>query len=95
MIQQCLFYLAICKYLQLLEVPNGIKALGFSRSDIPKLVKGALPQVFSTSSYFLGFFLEILPFSFIINQQRVLKISPIPVGEKELTQILEDSLENY
>jgi len=39
------FSIAIRKYLFSLGVPNGIKALGFKREDIPKLVKGALPQV--------------------------------------------------
>jgi len=35
---------ALRKFLNKVGVPNGIKALGYSSSDIPALVKGALPQ---------------------------------------------------
>ena len=30
--------------MQLLEVPNGLSAVGYSREDIPALVRGTLPQ---------------------------------------------------
>jgi len=34
----------ITHFMQRLKVPNGLGALGYSRSDIPALVKGTLPQ---------------------------------------------------
>jgi hydroxyacid-oxoacid transhydrogenase len=34
----------IISYMQRLRVPNGLRALGYSSSDIPKLVEGTLPQ---------------------------------------------------
>jgi hydroxyacid-oxoacid transhydrogenase len=30
--------------MRVLDVPNGLKALGYSPADIPKLVEGTLPQ---------------------------------------------------
>jgi hydroxyacid-oxoacid transhydrogenase len=51
-----------------LRIPNGLSALGYTRSDIPKLVAGTLPQ------------------------QRVIKLSPRPVGAEELTAIFEDAM---
>lgn len=51
-----------------LGIPNGLRAVGYSRDDIPALVEGALPQ------------------------HRVLKLSPRPVGEEELTALFEDAL---
>ena len=33
------------KYMYEMNVPNGIKAFGYSTDDIPLLVKGTLPQV--------------------------------------------------
>jgi hydroxyacid-oxoacid transhydrogenase len=34
----------ITHFIQRLKVPNGLSALGYSRADIPALVKGTLPQ---------------------------------------------------
>ena len=34
----------IVRFMQKLKVPNGLKALGYTSSDIPALVKGTLPQ---------------------------------------------------
>ena len=34
----------IIQLMQLLEVPNGLSAVGYSREDIPALVRGTLPQ---------------------------------------------------
>jgi hydroxyacid-oxoacid transhydrogenase len=34
----------IIEMMQQLGVPNGLKALGYSSADIPKLVEGTLPQ---------------------------------------------------
>ena len=34
----------IARFMQRLKVPNGLGALGYSRTDIPELVKGTLPQ---------------------------------------------------
>ena len=34
----------ITRFMQRLKVPNGLGALGYSRTDIPELVKGTLPQ---------------------------------------------------
>ena len=31
-------------YIKRFDVPNGLKAVGFSESDISKLVEGTLPQ---------------------------------------------------
>jgi hydroxyacid-oxoacid transhydrogenase len=34
----------VTHFMQRLKVPNGLRALGYSRADIPELVKGTLPQ---------------------------------------------------
>ena len=34
----------ITDYMQRLNVPNGLQALGYSTADIPALVEGTLPQ---------------------------------------------------
>jgi hydroxyacid-oxoacid transhydrogenase len=34
----------LIKYMQRLKVPNGLKAVGYTREDIPALVEGTLPQ---------------------------------------------------
>jgi hydroxyacid-oxoacid transhydrogenase len=34
----------IIEFMHKLDVPNGLKALGYSSADIPKLVEGTLPQ---------------------------------------------------
>lgn len=35
----------ILRYMERLKIENGLSDLGYSSEDIPKLVKGALPQV--------------------------------------------------
>ena len=34
----------IVKFMQKLDVPNGLTAIGYHRDDIPSLVEGTLPQ---------------------------------------------------
>jgi len=53
----------------LLDVPMGLRTVGYSESDVPSLVQGTLPQ------------------------HRVTKISPRPVGEKELEALFLDALD--
>lgn len=35
----------ILKYMEVMKIENGLGDLGYTRDDIPDLVKGALPQV--------------------------------------------------
>jgi hydroxyacid-oxoacid transhydrogenase len=58
----------VIKFMQLLDLPNGLAALGYTRADIPSLVEATLPQ------------------------QRVIKLSPRPVGWDELAQLFEESM---
>jgi hydroxyacid-oxoacid transhydrogenase len=34
----------LIKFMQLLHVPNGLSAVGYTKNDIPALVEGTLPQ---------------------------------------------------
>jgi len=61
----------LIKIMKRLKVPNGLTALGYNESDIPKLVEGTLPQ------------------------QRVLKLSPKPVGIPELTYLFKEAMTIY
>lgn len=58
----------IIYFMERLNMPNGLSAIGYNRNDIPQLVQGALPQ------------------------QRLLRLSPRPVGPEELAQIFEDAM---
>jgi len=51
-----------------LGMPNGLAAVGYTRSDIPALAEGA------------------------VLQQRILKLSPAPIGRDELAALFEDAL---
>jgi hydroxyacid-oxoacid transhydrogenase len=51
---------ALRKFLEGLDVPNGIGALGFKKSDVGALVEGTLPQVR------FEHILEILHFFFMV-----------------------------
>ena len=35
----------VIEFMQLLNIPNGLSAVGYTRADIPALVRGTLPQV--------------------------------------------------
>lgn len=37
----------ILEYMEKMSIGNGLSSLGYTSEDIPKLVKGALPQVLS------------------------------------------------
>jgi hydroxyacid-oxoacid transhydrogenase len=58
----------IIEFMRVLEMPNGLSAIGYRESDIPALVHGTLPQ------------------------HRVTKLSPVPAGEAELTELFRQSL---
>jgi hydroxyacid-oxoacid transhydrogenase len=58
----------LIKLMQRLHVPNGLSAIGYTKSDIPALVEGTLPQ------------------------HRVIKLSPLPVGRAEFTNLFEKSM---
>lgn len=59
---------AIVGLIRQIDIPNGLKAVGYSSDDVDELVVGTLPQ------------------------QRVVKLSPRPVGAPELRQLFLDSL---
>ncbi|KAL4716545.1 hypothetical protein ACJJTC_010209 [Scirpophaga incertulas] len=61
----------IIKYMDTMNIENGLQKLGYAHEDIPDLVKGALPQ------------------------QRLLKMTPLPQTEEDLSKMLEDSLVIY
>ncbi|XP_045779561.1 probable hydroxyacid-oxoacid transhydrogenase, mitochondrial isoform X2 [Maniola jurtina] len=61
----------ILKYMDLMNIENGLGALGYTVEDIPNLVKGALPQ------------------------HRLLKLTPVPQTEEDLSKLLKDSLAIY
>jgi alcohol dehydrogenase class IV len=54
--------------MQRLGLPNGLAAVGYTRTHIPALVQGTLAQ------------------------QRLMRLSPRPVGEEELARVFEDAL---
>jgi hydroxyacid-oxoacid transhydrogenase len=58
----------VISYMKRLNIPSGLKAVGFRKEDIPRMVEATLPQ------------------------QRVIKLSPKPVGEEELTRLFEDAM---
>ncbi len=58
-------------YFKRFNVPNGLKAVGFTEADIPKLVEGTLPQ------------------------HRVTKLSPRPVGPKELAELFRGAMQYW
>lgn len=58
----------VVKFMQRLNVPNGLRAVGYTPADIPALVEATLPQ------------------------QRVIKLSPRPVGREELARLFEESM---
>ncbi len=58
----------VVHYLKMLNLPNGLGALGYTSQDVPDLVQATLPQ------------------------HRVIKLSPRPVGEAELTDLFEASM---
>jgi len=59
---------AIIELMKLLDMPNGLSAVGYSEKDVPLLVKNTLPQ------------------------QRVIGLSPKPVGAKELELLFLESM---
>lgn len=59
----------VIRLMKVVDMPNGLGAMGYQTSDIPQLVKGTLPQ------------------------HRVTKLSPVPAGEKELTQLFQQSMQ--
>ncbi|KAL0851385.1 hypothetical protein ABMA28_007201 [Loxostege sticticalis] len=61
----------ILNYMEKMKIENGLSDLGYTSEDIPKLVKGALPQ------------------------ERLLKLTPLPQSEEDLSKLLEDSLTVY
>jgi hydroxyacid-oxoacid transhydrogenase len=58
----------IIEFMRMLNIPNGLSAVGYTHDDIPELIQGTLPQ------------------------HRVTKLSPLPVGEKELGILFEDAM---
>ena len=58
----------VMHFMQLLKMPSGLAAIGYTPADIPALVQGTLPQ------------------------HRVTKLSPVPAGEAELTELFRASL---
>jgi hypothetical protein len=40
-------------YMNKMKIPNGLLELGYSKDDIPDLVKGAIPQVCRSEASFL------------------------------------------
>jgi hydroxyacid-oxoacid transhydrogenase len=60
---------ALIDLIQRYDLPNGLAALGYDRSDLPRLAEGALVQ------------------------QRLLRLAPCDIGEQELCQLLEQSLQ--
>jgi hydroxyacid-oxoacid transhydrogenase len=41
--------------MNIMKVENGLSALGYTKDDIPNLVRGTLPQVRSTTIYYETF----------------------------------------
>jgi hydroxyacid-oxoacid transhydrogenase len=58
----------LIEFMERLNLPNGLSAIGYNHHDIPRLVQGTL------------------------SQQRLLKLSPRPVGKEELERIFEDAM---
>ena len=69
-------------------IPDGIKAFGYQREDIPALVEGTLPQVDTRVCKCVQYHDHLL-------QQRVLKISPLEPATEDIQKLLEDSFKVY
>lgn len=59
----------IRKYMDIMKIENGLSDLGFSNSDIPQLVQGALPQVILLFSQILCRSTFIINFLILIPQR--------------------------
>jgi hydroxyacid-oxoacid transhydrogenase len=72
-----------------LDIPNGLQALGFSSNDIDALVEGALPQHRHATRHSTH---THTPHTHI-DDNRVLKLAPVPTGQKELAKLFQQSMQ--
>ena len=61
----------VIHYMELLRIPNGLRALGYASEDIPALIEGTL------------------------QQERIVKICPRPVGAEDLAGMFAESMVVY
>ena len=79
-------------FMDTMKIPNGLSALGYDKSDIPGLVKGALPQV---SKKDIAQMFHLHNFSRPSLQDRVNRLAPRPQVAEDLHGIYDKSMIVY
>ncbi|XP_047583185.1 hydroxyacid-oxoacid transhydrogenase, mitochondrial isoform X1 [Lutra lutra] len=84
------------KFLFDLDVDDGLAAIGYSKADIPALVKGTLPQhLLCLGQWFLHRDPPLAEAAVQWSLERVTKLAPRPQSEEDLSALFEASMKLY